>query len=225
MALKWGKPQEDSENANANADGDGDDDDDGGKGGQGDQGGHGPVPPKSDAKGGPADNGDDSKKKGLSKSADKPSSKQDADDVKGDGDQVEDDGLGSDPWGGGKGAQGNDQGDLDGEAKRSADDIGDDFRKVIDEAAKNSLLDPNKKNSENAAKLVHALNNMSDEFPQRLDKNAQKRYDQWKAGPMKPPKKGMPNKELPQLQVGNKRVHKVDMGQHVVIKPPQMPEI
>ncbi|ETO04656.1 Rab GTPase domain-containing protein, partial [Reticulomyxa filosa] len=106
------------------------------------------------------------------------------------------------------------------------EDIAEGFRDAVKDGLGNGLNDPNKDNSENAAKLVHVMNAKTPGYSKDLDKEAQKKYFKWKSSQMKTPKKVEPtNKTLPKLQVGEKRVHTIDQTVKINIKAPPLPDI
>ncbi|ETO20907.1 hypothetical protein RFI_16304 [Reticulomyxa filosa] len=151
-----------------------------------------------------------------------------------DGVQEENDGLDNDGFQSSKAAHGQDDtynpsddaDDNKEDDSKSPEEIGDEFRNVVKEGIEYALNDPNKDNSENASKVVHAINSKAPGYSKELDKEAQKKFFKWKSSQMKAPKKIEPsNKALPTLRVGEKRVHTIDQTVEINIKPPVMPDI
>lgn len=109
----------------------------------------------------------------------------------------------------------------------TSNEIGDEFRNIVDDAVSNALMDPNKNNQQKAGKLVDLLEAGNPGYSDRLDPDAKNRYINWNHGASKKfSSKVFPkDKPLPQLQVGAKKLHEIDQNMEINIKAPTLPDI
>jgi len=159
--------------------------------------------------------------------------------------RVSDPGVGdSDPSKGGKGPKSKNHNGRKGREQKENDDpkntfdsvgghekpgmapeeIGDEFRNITHEAVSNALLDPNKRNKDEAKLLAKTLCKLDPTFPDGLDPDAKRQVPRFRPPkPMGPKRKPLP-KAPPKKEAVN-RLHHVETEISVNVGKPIMPDI